>query len=181
MGTDKALLTREGNTWVETAVEKMVGLNLPVMVSVNASQFDAYTALFPGLKLIADDISLTLNGPLLGILSSHLQYPMEDLFVLACDMPLMSALILQELRIRYLLHTSYHAHIYTNDNEAEPLCAIYTAKGLSMILTMMREGTLLKHSMKSILSHLHVNAVPANDEQKKCFLNVNSNAELNSL
>jgi molybdopterin-guanine dinucleotide biosynthesis protein A len=181
MGTDKGLLKPEAKTWGQSAVDKMAVLGIPVKISVNNNQFPAYTAVFPESYLIADNTSLSLNGPLLGVLSSHLQYPGEDLFILACDMPLMEAVLLNELKARYLEHLSYDAHIYTNNNEPEPLCGIYTAKGLSIILTMLREGRLVRHSMKFMLDQLQVNAVPVTEDHKKYFRNFNAHAELNGL
>jgi len=181
MGTDKGLLKLEAKTWAQTAIDKMAALNIPVKISVNENQFSAYSAVFSSDKLIADNISLQVKGPLLGVLSSHLQHPTEDLFVLACDMPLMEPFLLKELYHQYLLHLSYDAHLFTNEHEPEPLCGIYTAKGLSGILTMLREGRLIKFSMKFMLDHLIVNAIAATDEQKKYFRNFNAHAELNGL
>lgn len=181
MGSDKGLLRLEAKTWAQTAIDKMTALDIPVKISVNANQLPAYSAVFPRSDLIADDTSLQLGGPLLGVLSSHLQHPTGDLFVLACDMPLMEPFLLKELHEQYLLNPSYDAHVFTNNGEPEPLCAIYTANGLSIILAMLRDGLLLKHSMKFMLDHLAVNAIPVTDEQKKYFRNFNAHAELNGL
>lgn len=181
MGSDKGLLKLEAKTWAQTAVEKMAVLNIPVKISVNNNQQPAYSAVFSTGDLITDDTTLPLKGPLLGVLSSHLQYSTEDLFILACDMPLMEPFLFKELHDQYLLHSYYDAHIFTNDNEPEPLCGIYTAKGLSTIVAMLRDGRLIKHSMKFMLDHLTVNAIPATNEQKIYFRNFNAHAELNGL
>ena len=185
MGTDKGLLKLETKTWAETAIDKLATLNITVNISVNNNQFPAYSAVFASSKLIADNTSLPLHGPLLGVLSSHLEHPTEDLFILACDMPLMEPSLLKEIHDQYLLRLSCNdktdAYIYTNDGETEPLCGIYMAKGLSTILAMLRAGQLVRHSMKFMLDHLNVNAVPATDEQKKYFRNFNAHAELNGL
>lgn len=181
MGSDKGLLKLEAKTWAQTAIDKMAVLDIAVKISVNANQLPAYSAVFSRDDLIADDTSLPLGGPLLGVLSSHLQHLTDNLFILACDMPLMEPFLLRELHDQYLLKPSYDAHVFTNSGEAEPLCGIYTAKGLSIILTMLRDGLLVKHSMKFMLDHLAVNAIPVNDEQKKYFRNFNAHAELNGL
>ena len=181
MGTDKGMLKPESRTWGQTAIDKMAALNIAVKISVNNNQLPAYSTVFSSKNLIADNSSLCLSGPLLGVLSSHLQYPSEDLFIFACDMPLMEPFLLQELNALYLLHSSYDVYIFTNDGDPEPLCGIYTSKGLSAILTKLREGALTRHSMKFILGLLHVKIVPATDEQKKYFRNVNDPAGLDGL
>jgi molybdenum cofactor guanylyltransferase len=181
MGTDKGLLKLEAKTWGQTAFDKLAALNIPVKISVNNDQFAAYSEVFSIANLIPDNPSLSLKGPLLGVLSGHLQNPTEDLFILACDMPLMEPILLEDLRSRYRLQQSYDAHIFTNNSEAEPLCGIYTSKGLAVILNMLREGRLTRYSMKFMLDHLNVNLIPVTDEQKRSFRNFNAHAELNGL
>lgn len=181
MGSDKGLLKLEANTWAQTAIDKMSVLNIPVKMSVNSNQYKEYAAVFNATDLITDDASLQVRGPLLGVLSSHLQYTNEDLFIFACDMPLMEPSLLNKLYKQYQQEPSAHAYVFTNDGEPEPLCGIYTAKGLSIILTMLREGQLIKHSMKFMLDHITVYTIAVEDEQKKNFRNFNAHAELNGM
>ena len=181
MGSDKGLLKLEAKTWAQTAIDKMAVLNIPVKISVNNNQYDSYKAVFSTNNLIADNASLPVRGPLQGVLSSHLQYPTEDLFILACDMPMMEPFLLKELHDQYRQHPANDAYIFVNEGEPEPLCGIYTVKGLSIILTMLRNGQLSKHSMKFMLDHLSVHSIAVKDEQKKYFRNFNAHAELNGL
>lgn len=181
MGSDKGLLKLEAKTWAQTAIDKMMELNIPVRISVNNIQYPEYETIFSADNLIADDTSLHIKGPLLGVLSSHLKYPTEDLFILGCDMPLMESSALKQLYFQYQQQPSSDAYIYTNDGEPEPLCGIYTGKGLSTIITMLRNGELIKHSMKFMLDHITVNMIALTDEQKKYFRNFNAHAELNGL
>jgi molybdenum cofactor guanylyltransferase len=181
MGSDKGLLKMQANTWAQTAVDKIATLDIPVKVSVNYDQYPIYSSVFSPNNLIVDDESLSLKGPLLGVLSSHLKFPAEDLFILACDMPLMEIELLRELYSLYQQHPAAGAFVFTNDGEREPLCGIYTAKGLSCILSMLQSGKLTKHSMKFMIDHLETMAIEAKDEQKKAFRNINAHAELNGL
>ncbi|RYY30231.1 MAG: molybdenum cofactor guanylyltransferase [Chitinophagaceae bacterium] len=181
MGTDKGLLKPENKTWSQAAADKMRRLNIEVKISVNASQFAAYSDLFDPADLICDNQSLSVHGPLLGVLTCHLKYPAEDLFVFACDMPLMESCLLDKLMNEYRLNSSYNAYIFCSDNKSEPLCGIYTAKGLAIIIDMLREGRLERHSMKFTLDQLHVNLVPISEDQKKQFRNFNTHADLNGL
>jgi molybdenum cofactor guanylyltransferase len=181
MGSDKGLLKLEAKTWAQTAIDKMSALNIPIKISVNSQQYPDYQLVFPPTDLIKDDITLSLKGPLLGVLSSHLQFPTEDLLVLACDMPLMESSLLHTLFTHYQQEPSFHAHVFTNDNEVEPLCGIYKASGLSTVLEMLSAGRLSKHSMKFVLDHLSTRLIPATGEEKKFFRNFNAHAELNGL
>ena len=179
MGTDKGLLTAETKTWAQSACNKLSGLQFPVKISVNQQQRESYLALFAENDLITDDTSLQLKGPLLGVLSAHIQFPSEDLMILACDMPLMETSIIKLLYSNYQENPSADAYIFTNEGEPEPLCAIYSSNALSRILSMFRNGDLLKYSMKFMLDHLVIHSIPLMEEQKKCFQNFNAHAELN--
>ena len=181
MGTDKGLIKLNTNTWAQTASDKMLLLKLKVFLSVNASQYKDYQSIFTTAQLIKDNDELLVRGPLAGILSVHLQYPEEDLFVLACDMPLMETNLLHLLLLACREHPLNGVYIYYNDGQPEPLCAIYTAKGLAFILQMLQANKLRKHSMKYVLEHIQPYTISLNEDQKKYFTNFNAQAELNSL
>jgi molybdenum cofactor guanylyltransferase len=181
MGSDKGLLKLDANTWARTAIDKMSVLNIPIKISVNRQQYMDYEAEFTAAPLITDDTTLSLKGPLSGVLSSHLKFPREDLFILACDMLLMEPSLLNTLFTVYQQESSFTAYVFTNEGEPEPLCGVYKAKGLSTILDMFVSGQLSKHSMKFMLDHLDTMLIPATGEQKTFFRNFNAPAELNAL
>lgn len=182
MGTDKGLLQLDKSSWAQTAVDKIALLGLPVVVSVNQEQHSSYASLFNHLELIKDDNALELRGPLLGVLSVHLQHPLEELFVLACDMPLMDYSVLKELLNVYQQQPlSTDALVFTNDGEPEPLCAIYTSKGLAQVNQLLKTKQLKKHSMKYMLEQVSTFLIPLAESQKKYFRNFNAHAELNGL
>ena len=156
-------------------------MQIPVKLSINNDQLPVYSPGFASADLVVDDPSLSVRGPLLGVLSCHLKYPAEDLFILACDMPLMEISLLKELYTLYQQQSSAGAYVFTNDDETEPLCGIYTASGLSFILELLQSGRLAKHSMKNMLDQLEVMSIALPDDQKKSFRNFNSLAELNGL
>ena len=181
MGTDKGLLKLEAKTWAQTAVDNLNALNIPVKLSVNQEQYAAYVSAFPVSDLIVDDDSLSIRGPLQGLLSVHLKNPDSPIFLLACDMPLMETSILQELLHHYNENVAADAFVFTNDGEPEPLCGIYNATGLASVLNLYKSGQLVKHSMKFMLEHINAFFIPLRDEQKKSFRNFNAHAELNGL
>ena len=181
MGTDKGFIKSEDKTWAQTAANKLAELQFSVMISVNQQQIADYSSIFSSSQLIADNTSLQLKGPLLGILSAYLQNPSDDIFAFACDMPLMEPSILKELYLQYQQHNQYDAFVFTTDGEPEPLCGIYTAKGLALIIALYHSNQLLKHSMKFMLEQLAVYEIPVANDQKKYFRNINAHAELNGL
>lgn len=181
MGADKGLIKLQADTWAKIAFDKIVSLSVPVVVSINSKQEKEYASIFPDTPLIKDNPSLPLKGPLCGVLSVHLQYPDEDLIILACDMPLLESVLLKELLIYYKEQPAADAFVYKNDEQPEPLCGIYKAKGLSHIVELYRKGQLTKHSMKYVLEHINAFFIPLPGDQKNSFRNFNAHAELNGL
>lgn len=180
MGSDKGLMNDSGITWAETACRKLARLVSPVRISVGHEQFASYAAYFPAQQLLIDDDTLTIGGPLRGLISAHIQMPEEAIFLLACDLLLIEPIVFHKLLALQKQSPDYDAFVFVQDAEAEPLCAIYTAKGLQKILAAYREGSLGKQSMKHILEMLHTlrTALPA--EWKPYFKNINTRQDLHS-
>ncbi|MEO5893165.1 MAG: molybdenum cofactor guanylyltransferase [Ferruginibacter sp.] len=181
MGTDKGMIKSMNNTWAKIAVQKISSLHLDTCLSVNQHQLNEYSGAFHELPLIEDDDTLQVKGPMTGILSVHLRYPHDDLLVLACDMPLMETVVLNQLLSVYQEDKSAQAFVFTNDAEPEPLCAVYTARGLAVILGLVHEKKITRFSIKFMLQHLTTVSIVLDDKQKKYFLNFNTQEELNRL
>jgi len=181
MGSDKGLLKLHANTWAQTAIDKISSIQLPVVISVNKNQHEAYSLVLPNDMLITDNDSLQIHGPLSGVLSVHLKNPQEDLLILACDMPLMEPDLIKELLDVYKTNILVDAFVYTNDGEPEPLLGIYKAKGLAHIYQLYITNQLSRHSMKYMLEHITPLLIPLPGDKKKSFRNFNAHAELNGL
>jgi molybdopterin-guanine dinucleotide biosynthesis protein A len=174
MGADKGLIQFQDKNWAQLAIEKLRGLGIPVVVSISSIQKQKYERLLPENKLIVDDATIALQGPVAAVLNVHVKYPAEDLFLLACDMPMMEFSVLDELYRLYVIKNLFQAFVYTNKGEPEPLCGIYTAGGLALIYDMYYTQKLEKQSMKYILDQLLVYSMPVPENKKKCFRNFNS-------
>ena len=181
MGSDKGLLIHEAKTWAQTALEKLSVLNIPIKLSVNEMQQSEYEKVFKTELLIVDNPALNIKGPLLGVLSAHLQNPAKDLFLLACDLPLMESNLLKELFALHKQSKKYDVYIFTNNREPEPLCGIYTSKALKKIIALQQDNKLIRHSMKFILDHLVVCQITLQENQKVYFRNFNAHADVNGL
>jgi molybdenum cofactor guanylyltransferase len=160
-------------TWAGSAAEKMATLGIPVFISVNGRQLPQYMQIFPRGQLIPDDPTLSLKGPLSGLLSVHLKAPAHDLFVLACDLPLMDPSLLQLLFLRHRQRKDAQAYLYTTNGEPEPLCGIYTAPGLAHITGLYHTQRLARHSVKYALDQMTVDSQPIPEDKKQCFENFN--------
>lgn len=175
MGTDKGLLTMNKKvTWAQHCFSLLAKLKIPVGISVNRMQYDQYKSIFPLQKLIMDNDDLNIHGPLLGLLSVHLKHPDNDIFILACDMVAMNALVLNHLYDYYLQQHKNNTCVYANSNAPEPLCAIYKAKDLEKILRSHKSGSLQKHSLKYCLENLNIKLIEIPSDWKESFKNFNT-------
>ncbi len=181
MGSDKGLLKFRLNTWAQNTVDKITSLQIPVVISINQKQQDAYASVFSSQMLIVDNDSVQINGPLRGVLSVHLKFPHEDLLILACDMQLMETDILKELLTQYNQQANFDTFVYTNEGEPEPLCGIYKANGLNNILRLYQTNQLARYSIKYTLEQIGTCAIPLTNDKKKFFQNFNTQTELNKL
>lgn len=177
MGADKGMMMHGEKCWAQIAADKLSQLNILVKISVSEQQLSAYSKVFSEIDFIVDGDSLSIKGPLLGLLSCHVAYPKEDLFVLACDLLLMETSMLATLIDNYRKENS-GSYIFTNNGEAEPLCGIYTSKAISHILDIHKKEKLHKHSMKFLLEQLNVCKIALTGEQKKFFQNFNTPYEI---
>lgn len=181
MGSDKGLLTHAGKTWAELAFDKLSVLPIPVKVSVNEQQIEAYQQILAPSVLIPDSPALAIHGPLLGVLSAHLAAPDQDLFVLACDLALMDSKLIVALYDQYLLNSSETVFLYTNEGEPEPLCAIYKAQALAKVVDLYHSNQLTRHSMKFVLGQFESWKQSLQQEEKYYFKNFNTPTSLNDL
>jgi molybdopterin-guanine dinucleotide biosynthesis protein A len=174
MGTDKGLIPLLDKNWATIAAEKLSTLNIPVRLSINPRQKNNYEQFFAEELLLLDDESLGIGGPLLGLLSVHLLHPSEDLFILACDLPLMKNSLLKALYAIEQDNSEYEAFVFTTHGAAEPLCAIYKSNGLRKVVKELSTNELIKYSMKSVLSVLKVLEVEVAEEDQEAFRNFNT-------
>lgn len=170
MGSDKGLLPIGRCNWAQHAAQKFDGLNVPVVISVNQSQLPAYTLFFnPGI-LICDQVPA--KGPLAGLLSVHVNYPDDDLIVLACDMTHMDTTTLQFLQRSSSEFPGFDYYSYSADGFMEPLCAVYTSKSLRILLQTFENRNLMSFSLHQLIRQGRYKALPIENIEK--FKNYNT-------
>lgn len=179
MGTDKGLLPyADGSNWAQHQYELLQSLCPEVVVSVNPVQKNNYRAYFSEEHLVSDHVALQIKGPLLGLISVHLEHPSKDIFLLACDMINMKAEVLQVLLQRYIQDKNKDAWVFILEGSFEPLCAIYKAGALAGIVPQYRTGQINRFSMKSVLEKIQTEPIPVLPVWKTCFSNFNDREEL---
>ncbi|MDO7743250.1 MAG: molybdenum cofactor guanylyltransferase [Pedobacter sp.] len=181
MGSDKGLLIYQDKTWARLAGDKLRKLEIPVKISVNTAQQAIYTKHFSGEQLLADEPAIDIRGPLLGTLSAHMSAPEENLFLLACDLPLITNRLLNIIFDSYKTLHDYDAYIFNNAGKQEPLCGIYKSRGLKKILLMFQNNEIEKPSMKFVLRQLNVLEIPLSAADEQLFSNFNSPSEMSQL
>ncbi|TDH27323.1 molybdenum cofactor guanylyltransferase [Segetibacter sp. 3557_3] len=180
MGTTKGLLMKGSATWAEIAAANLASLGVQVVLSVNDENHHLFAAGHENNLIVTDDNSLHIGGPLKGILSAHIHFPTEDLFVLACDMPDMLPAVLLMLVKEYIAGNS-DAYVFIDGQQPEPLCGIYRAGVLARVLARYRSEGLQKHSLRFMLSQVNTRYVPVPESFRKALKNYNSPADLGSL
>ena len=134
MGSDKGLLRQGDYPWALVMGKKLEQQHLAVVYSIHPEQQAAYSAIIPPGLLVTDRARTGRLGPLEGLLSVHEKFPDRDLLLLACDMPDMDALTLQQLIDSYAQFPSFDFYAYTEQTgdlgRIQPFCCIYTAQGI---------------------------------------------------
>jgi molybdopterin-guanine dinucleotide biosynthesis protein A len=174
MGRDKGLMPSGNTTWAQLVAGKLEALGLPVVISINEEQQEAYGQLFPGERLVVD--SVPIDGPLLGILSVHQQYPNKDILPLACDMIDMDGPTLNELIDAYKQDKDSEFIAFHHDGFLQTLCAVYKAKGLAPLLEKANARALDHFSLIRVLDHGVTHRIPVHS--RAAFHNYNSRNEL---
>lgn len=172
-GRDKAAVSVQGQTLLDRTVGLMEGLVDEVFVSVRADQMD--DDLRRPYQLIVDRAED--QGPAGGILAAHARYPDVAWFVLACDLPLLTAAALDRLlrsRNPCKAATAYRSAV---GDLPEPLCAIYEPDTLVRFARQSGAGTDL--SPRAFLVRSDVELIsPTSDA---ILANVNTPDELSRL
>lgn len=150
MGSDKGLLPIGATIWAKFVAEKLLALQIPIVFSINETQRNVYCQYISTNDLIID--SITIPGPLCGLLSVHKKFPQQDLLLMACDMLDVDAHTIDHLCHVYLQERGYDFYVYQDAEFLQPFCGMYTAKGLSVILAKEESNQLTKFSMQHLLN-----------------------------
>jgi molybdenum cofactor guanylyltransferase len=148
MGRDKSLLTFGGVSLIDRAVGVMREVFPTVVVaSDRGNEYEFLRVpILPDIK--------KNRGPLGGIHAALVQTETDYLFVLACDMPFVSA----EL-IRHVIgaESAANATVPTMNGRVQPLCGLYSRMCLPIIERSLNNGI---YKLQSVLEELKPAFVP---------------------
>ena len=171
MGKDKGLLEVHNIPWARIISDIFETLEIPYLVSINASQVESYSKIFDKQALIEDG-EISVKGPLKGLLTIYKTQPTQDLLLIACDMKDMDAGTVKNLIDIYASNKAYDFFAYQLQDSLEPFCAIYTSNGLNGIYREAIGGTLRSFSLKKILENGNIKIIPVSKESS--FNNYNT-------
>jgi molybdopterin-guanine dinucleotide biosynthesis protein A len=143
MGTDKALLERDGQTQLARAAALLERHVERVFVSARADQAEeAERRRFDQIIDRYDDL-----GPIAGILSAMDAHPGVAWLVVACDLP-----NIDDATIAGLLEgrgggRPFTAYTSSYDGLPEPLCAVYASASRSIIEGFVADGIVCPRKM----------------------------------
>lgn len=168
MGTNKALLTINGQTVIEQIVAECKKITDNVLIVTN--RFSDYK--FLHLPMVEDKEKG--KGPLAGIQAGLSAVSTEKTIVIACDMPFISTKVALALLDEL---TSYDACIPEINDQLHPLFAAYRKSCLPAVNESLAEGQL---RIRQFLSKVHVkikteNELPSYLDQ--AFFNMNNPEE----
>jgi molybdenum cofactor guanylyltransferase len=150
MRRDKAALEYRGKTQLERTFELAARHAERVFVSVRAAQADDPSR--AAHALIVD--ALPGEGPIVGIRSALLAHPDAAWLVLACDLPFLSDVALEQLLAERDPALSATAYRSAHDGLPEPLCAIWEPKAAAQLAAYQAGGGscprkfMLRHEVK---------------------------------
>ena len=138
MGRDKALLTRDGATQLERAVELLGRHTERVFISTRPDQAnERERRRFPRIVDRHTEI-----GPVAGILSALEEHPDVTWLVLACDLPNVDDATIAFLLAHRANTQPFTAFASSHDGLPEPLCALYGPEALPVVRSFVDAGTI---------------------------------------
>ena len=132
MGTDKGMLSINGQTMLEHICKQLRGTFSQILISAG----DAEKYGFAGFEVVRDEVPG--QGPLMGIASALEASANEINFIVACDIP-----YIEMGCVRKMLTEARGADIVvptTDDRKYEPLFAVYRKSALDAIKRTLRKG-----------------------------------------
>ena len=143
MGSDKALLQRDGKSQLAYIVELLGDVVDRVFVSARQDQADDPER--SRFELIVD--AFDDMGPVAGIMSAMQQHPQADWLVVACDLPNIDRTTLEYLLQHRSGPQAFTAYRSSHDDLPEPLCAVYMAGSDAVIREFVADGIVCPRKM----------------------------------
>lgn len=143
MGSDKALLVRDGESQLSRAVSLLQRHVAEVFVSARQDQAeDRERSRYSIIVDRYDDI-----GPVAGILSAMEFRPDATWLVLACDLPNVDDETIATLIRAHTAESPFTAYKSSRDGLPEPLCAVFSPSARRLIDAFVMQGLVCPRKM----------------------------------
>ena len=164
----KGFLEIQNRKIIETNIELLKSIFPRVILSVNHPELYFYL----GLPMIGDVFDS--RGPMTGILSVFMNMESADIFVTACDMPYINAILIKYMVEKY--NDKFDALIPLYDGKPQPLFGIYAKRISGLMEQRIRAG---KKSLLDFLKTINVRyineeEVRSIDPEGRSFVNINT-------
>jgi len=164
----KGFLEIRNRKIIETNIELLKSIFSRVILSVNHPELYFYL----GLPMIGDVFDN--RGPMTGILSVFMNTESADIFVTACDMPYINAILIKHMVEKY--NYKFDALIPLYDGKPQPLFGIYAKRISGLMEQRIRAG---KKSLLDFLKTINVRYINEEevrniDPEGRSFVNINT-------
>ena len=164
----KGFLEIRNRKIIETNIELLKSIFSRVILSVNHPELYFYL----GLPMIGDVVDS--RGPMTGILSVFMNTESADIFVTACDMPYINAILIKHMVEKY--NDKFDALIPLYDGKPQPLFGIYAKRISGLMEQRIRAG---KKSLLDFLKTINVRYINEEevrniDPEGRSFVNINT-------
>ena len=164
----KGFLEIRNRKIIETNIELLKSIFSRVILSVNHPELYFYL----GLPMIGDVVDS--RGPMTGILSVFMNTESADIFVTACDMPYINAILIKYMVEKY--NDKFDALIPLYDGKPQPLFGIYAKRISELMEQRIRAG---KKSLLDFLKTINVRYINEEevrniDPEGRSFVNINT-------
>ena len=173
LGRDKALEILGGKTLLERVVDSLAQVAKDILI-VGALQKHPVTQ-FPSVRILEDTYSG--RGPLGGLYTGLVAAASDYAWVVACDMPLLDAQLLQYLME---LAPGYDAVVPRLDGKAQTLHAVYSRECIPVAEALLHKGKPGLHTLLDGVRVRYLEEVEMESPERwrcSCF-NINTQADL---
>lgn len=185
MGTDKALLNYNGQKFIEIIADELSFFEEKIIARGNNSILGRLEK--DSWKIVADEYPE--HGPIGGLHAALKNCESDAMFVVTCDMPLMTGNLARKIygEMCGCVETAKHDELggtldaviaVSNDGKYHPLCGVYRKE----LYQLMEEYILQDNNrVMAVLKNCRVKYVNLNEEESKQLANVNTRDEYEKL
>ena len=175
LGMDKALLNIDGSMVIDRILTILRGIFPLILLVVQGDDSPLGAEADLQVKVVADIIPG--KGPLVGIYTALENSPAPYVFIMACDMPYPSPVL---IRCMLAAAPGGEAVVPRHGDYIEPLFAVYSRDILDRIRARIEEGRLKIHELIQELDvcYLEEEEIAACDARSRSFFNINTLEDL---